>query len=577
MSKSRETVEALRTVVVDADIGSTVQGYDATIVVDADIGTSVQAYDATILVDADIGSTVLSPTGDGSGLTGVDSLPSQTSQSGKFLTTNGSAASWGEVSASPTLEATASGALANGDMVIVNANGTVSVVTQTLGPSVTGSPTAYNSSTSRYNNIAYDSNAQKVVIAYRNDGNLNYGTAVVGTVSGTSITFGAPVVFNSATTNMTKGSIVFDSNSNKVVIGFIDIGTSSYGTAVVGTVSGTSISFGSKSLFLNSQTDDIAMTFNSDSNKVIIFYRYITSSNTGYASVGTVSGTSISFGSRVQFNSGTTLETSAAFDSNSNKAVVFYRDNGNSEYGTARVGTVSGTSISFGSEVVFNTGTSNKMSSAFDSNSNKIVLAYNDEPDGYKGKCIIGTVSGTLISFGSPVVFESLNAYFHNPVTFDTNYNKIIVAWMQDNGGTYTNKVAVGTVNGTSITFDSPVTFKSGYAQNATITYDANSQSVVIVYLNNTNSSYGTASVFQPVTVSSTLTSENFIGVSDATYSNGANATIQIIGSVDDAQTSLTAGQSYYVQGDNTLSTTADDPSVFAGTAVSATKLIVKG
>jgi sugar lactone lactonase YvrE len=43
------------------------------------------------------------------------------------------------------------------------------------------------------------------------------------------------------------------------------------------------------------------------------------------------------------------------------------------------------------------------------------------------------------------------------------------------------------------------------------------------------------------------------------------------------AGSSLTAGQSYYVQTDGTLGTTAADPSVFAGTAVSATKLIVKG
>jgi len=40
---------------------------------------------------------------------------------------------------------------------------------------------------------------------------------------------------------------------------------------------------------------------------------------------------------------------------------------------------------------------------------------------------------------------------------------------------------------------------------------------------------------------------------------------------------SLTAGQSYYVQTDGTLGTTPADPSVFAGTAVAATKLIVKG
>jgi len=36
----------------------------------------------------------LTPTGDGSGLTGIDSLPTQASHAGRYLTTNGSAASW---------------------------------------------------------------------------------------------------------------------------------------------------------------------------------------------------------------------------------------------------------------------------------------------------------------------------------------------------------------------------------------------------------------------------------------------------------------------------------------------------
>ena len=51
----------------------------------------------TSVLDSDIGTTVLAPNGNGSNLTGIDSLPSQSSQSGKFLTTNGSAASWGTV------------------------------------------------------------------------------------------------------------------------------------------------------------------------------------------------------------------------------------------------------------------------------------------------------------------------------------------------------------------------------------------------------------------------------------------------------------------------------------------------
>jgi hypothetical protein len=41
-----------------ADIGSTVQGYDATILTSSDIGSTVQGYDASILTSSDIGSTV---------------------------------------------------------------------------------------------------------------------------------------------------------------------------------------------------------------------------------------------------------------------------------------------------------------------------------------------------------------------------------------------------------------------------------------------------------------------------------------------------------------------------------------
>ena len=64
--------------------------------------------------------------------------------------------------------------------------------------------------------------------------------AVVGTVSGTNITFGLLLLhLNSARTEHI--SITFDSTNNKVVIAYEDYGNSQYGTAIVGTVSGTSI------------------------------------------------------------------------------------------------------------------------------------------------------------------------------------------------------------------------------------------------------------------------------------------------------------------------------------------------
>ena len=107
-------------------------------------------------------------------------------------------------------------------------------------------------------------------------------------------------------------------------------------------------------------------------------------------------------------------------------------------------------------------------------------------------------------------------------------------------------------------------------------TYDSLNKKVVIVYADNGNSYYGTSVVYSVSGPVTNLTSENFVGISDGSYTNGQTATIQLAGSVDDAQSGLTPGSKYYVQGDGTLSTSAGSPSVFAGTAVANTKLIVK-
>jgi hypothetical protein len=234
----------------------------------------------------------------------------------------------------------------------------------------------FESANSQYISATFDSNSNKVVIAYRDAGNSYFGTAIVGTVSGTSITFGTPVVFESASSEYI--SATFDSYSNKVVIAYRDAGNSYFGTAIVGTVSGTSITFGTPVVFESASSEYISATFDSYSNKVVIAYRDAGNSNFGTAIVGTVSGTSITFGTPVVFESASSSYISATFDSTLNKVVIAYQDAGNSSYGTAVVGTVSGTSITFGTPVVFESAASQYISATFDSNSNKVVIAYQD-------------------------------------------------------------------------------------------------------------------------------------------------------------------------------------------------------
>jgi|5B_taG_2_1085324.scaffolds.fasta_scaffold10363_3 hypothetical protein len=465
--------------------------------------------------------------------------------------------------------ATAEGAITAGKPVIVEADGDVTEISASGGGQDLGSPVVFESAGVRYTASAFDSSQNKIVIAYRDDDNSFYGTAIVGTVSGSTLSFGTPVVYESAMTGLNAAT--FDSNANKIVIAYRDTGNSSRGTAIVGTVSGTSISFGSAEVFESGNTSPIAITFDSSNNKVVIAYGDENNSNYGKAIVGTVSGTSISFGSETTFNAGAIYSVGATFDSDSNKVVIAYRDGGNSNQGNAIVGTVSGTSISFGSEATFASGTTiREVSATFDSSNNKVVVAYLD----YNVTDImaaVGTVSGTSISFGTPVQVDP-HAGDTVGAAFDSANNKVIISFSDSTASN--GQLRAGAVSGTSITFEDAVVYESGDVAEISSTFDSNSNATVTAYKDSGNSNYGTAVAFRYAL--SNLTSENYIGIAADTYADNEDSAIGIVGCVDRNQTGLTAGQQYFVQTDGTLSTTAGSPSVLAGTAISATELVVK-
>ena len=423
-----------------------------------------------------------------------------------------------------------------------------------------GSATTFESAT--VSNIAsgYDTSNDKVVIFYRDHGNSDYGTAVVGTVSGSSISFGTPVVFNS---DLTQAMVTaFDSSNNKMPVFFSD--SNNYGKFRVGTVSGTSISFGSKDVFSALNTRNISVTFDTSVNKFLVVYRRAGNYSYGGARVGTVSGTNMTFGTEVNFNEAQTHRIRSTFDSSNNKHVVVYYDGGNSDHGTAIVGTISGTNVSFGSEVVFNAATTNQTNCVFDSSNNKVVVTYYDGGNSDYGTAIVGTVSGTSISFGSEVVFHAADTALTS-LTFDSNANKIALFYT-DGSDSNKGKVVTGTVSGTSISFSSELTViddNGGSYINAVFDPDTNQS---VVSFRNSTSSVGQSRLYTSDTVTTT----------QGQVTNGQAASVDVIGSVSDNQIGLTAGQQYFVQTDGTISTTAGSPSVLAGTAISATELVVK-
>ncbi len=485
--------------------------------------------------------------------------------------------------AGSSLEATASGTLSDGSTVIVNTDGTVSVAAQTgsASPSA-GTPVIFNSSNSGSYDISavYDSTNQKVVIAYRDGGNSYYGTAIVGEVSGTGITFGTPAVFENGDSQFI--SAVHDSSNNKIVIAYRNYDSSSVGKAIVGTVSGNSISFpSSPGTFENASTAYSSAIFDSTNNKVVIAYTHFGDNGYGKAIVGTVSGNGITFGSSTTFKTASQSSPiryiGAIYDSTNNKVVIGYRNDSNSNYGEAIVGEVSGTGISFpSSSVPYNSADSRYNKLTYDSSNDRVVIAFTDGGNSYNKAAVVGGVSGTSISFGTPVIFNSGGYSNFLSATFDSANGKVVLAY-NDVGNSSYGTAIVGTVSGTSINFGSETVFESASSQYFSPTFDSTNNRVIIAYTDAGNSYRGTAVVFAVNTLSTNLTAENFIGISNGAYSDGQTATVQLIGSVDDAQSSLTPGQKYYVQGDGTLSETADTPSVLAGKAISSTKLAIKG
>ena len=490
----------------------------------------------------------------------------------KLTVYNGS--DWDSAGGGGTIEMVASGTIANGATVIIKTDGTVGVVTLTPSNTPTASSAVtFDSDNTTYSDVGYDPDNGKVVVAYADGGNSSKGTAIVGTVSGSSINFGTSVVFESGIT--AYPSVAYDTTNNKVVIAYQDDDDSDRSKAIVGTVSGDSISFGSAALVdstSTNQTNQVAI-YDSANNRVVVAYSDSTNYR-GKVAVGTVSGTSISFGTPVEFFSGESQYISLAYDSTNEKVAIAWRQGASPFYGKSVVGTVSGTSISLGTIVDFEAAASTHIGIVYDSTNNKVVIAYQDDADNDYGKAIVGTVSGTSISFGTAVTYET-GATYRNHLAYDTANNKVVIGYA-DGGNSLRGTVITGTVSGTSITFGTAVVFNNnGNTDHIGVTYDSTNKKAVIVYRDRGDNNYGKAVVVSNGVTN--LTASNFLGFSDAAYSNGATAKVQIVGSTDDAQTGLTTGSQFYVQPNGTLSTTAGNPSVEAGTAISSTQIIVKG
>jgi len=128
---------------------------------------------------------------------------------------------------------------AAGKPVILNGAGTVTPVGESTGSESLGSPVVASTSTTVYGKAAvYDAASGKMVLVYSD--NSSGTLAVVGTISGTVISWGTPVNVSGSITPDDDPKICYDPDTEQVIIAYAVQSSQTY--VVTGKVSGTTIS-----------------------------------------------------------------------------------------------------------------------------------------------------------------------------------------------------------------------------------------------------------------------------------------------------------------------------------------------
>ena len=398
--------------------------------------------------------------------------------------------------------------------------------------------------------VGYDPNSYQHLFVYNDTSKTNNKLcARLGTISGTGMTYGTQVDLYTANTSGFTPSVMYDDSNDKFIVVYRN--SSFKLTAVVGTVSGTNISFSSPVASTDSHTmydgsNGMVATFDTDQNKVLAVFRNASNSNRLDYCVGSISSGSISWGTIAQLSSTQVDFIVIAFGATNNKFMIAFRGTSDNNYGRVMSAKIDSgaTTVTAGSEFYIRSAetTSGRnikgKSIAWDSASNRFAIwAVNTNLSNERAFISYLTdASGT--GSGQPITQQGARGYEN--VTYSDSHRRMDIASM----GSYGRFVTVGM---------------------------------------RTSDLYARYAVYNAVEEASTLTSASYyVGFVDQAYTNGQTATIKTYGNHVDTLSGLTVGTDYYVRKDGTVGTSTDFSTGFlagtpyAGVAISSSKLIIQ-
>lgn len=487
----------------------------------------------------------------------------------------------------------ANGSVGNGKVVAIRSDGKVeqvSGVNQTVDYGDQAQLSQTNSQLYRGESATvWHDNASKLVHIYRDTGNSHYPTARVGTVaSDNSVSWGTAVVVSSTgiSGNSYTGALLaieYDPSAQKVFIMFMNSVTP---TGVVGTVSGTSISFGTSTTISSFGAAGLDIAYNSTANKHVVVALGHSSYQAGVKVVAaTISGTGCSFGTAIALASPGTYSYSTTVASSDTENRVFVGHQ--SRWNVIKIWalTISGTTLASG-PVFQPPYLSNESVMLFDKTIKKPVLIFrrHDNNDLDDLGCLVFdiTIANSLPNY-SVLRYHKLEdqsiSYFD--AEWDDNL-KMICVFGRDRNSYHIMYFWNWRLDSTTFEVKNYSKQAVGLPHNANYGTSAQHKTMAII---NTNPSrvfiyyakgyYAYHQIFQ-ITADYSANAPDFVGIAQNSASNGGNVTFTLLYGANEEQSSLTVGSEYYITYNGSLSSTPTSyPKI--GVAIATDTILVGG
>ena len=476
---------------------------------------------------------------------------------------------------------TATGAITAGDLVALKSNGTVEAVQITEGPGAAGEPTQVSGAGAINGEVSltFDPDQNAYLFVYRSQDNSGYLYGVVGTSDGTTTSWGAPAVIYSGSINYVDS--VYDPDNQKIVCVY-NASTSDLRASAV-TIDGSAKTFtaGSGQAVVSGQNSAWPrICYDTVSDKTIIIFTDNSTASLDYAFGGWSGTTYTSSGNGTAFASSGGSPNfmrvpDVAYDASQDKVVAVFSNGNDGKDGYAIVGSVGASSITWGTAVEFdaNDVSDGNLHVEYYPDASKTIVAYRVSTAGYANTI---TISGTTPSFGTVTSTGNRQA---QALSYDSDNGKIVEGYKkQDTPDQNFLKIDVYSVSGTTVVVDETISLTDeayvgddgGNKQG--MIYDTDGI-YVYAYDDNTNS---TASGISYDVSVSTTNAADFIGISKDDISNAATGTILVNTGISEDQTGLTAQTGYYVTSAGGLSATATGYP-FVGYATDTTDILIGG